>query len=57
MSAREQVEALRAQVAAIHYEVDGSPHSEGSCIEDGQDYPCATLRALDTYGDDPEAQR
>ena len=49
---RGQLEVLRARISAIHYEVDGSPYSEGSCIEDGQDYPCATLRALD-----PEVQR
>jgi len=37
---------LREAIRAIHYEVDGSPHSEGSCIACCQDYPCATLRAL-----------
>lgn len=40
--------ALRARITAIHREVDGSQHDNGSCVEDGQDYPCATLRALDT---------
>jgi hypothetical protein len=41
-----ELDAIRGRINAIHYEVDGSPHSEGSCIEDGQDWPCATVRAL-----------
>lgn len=35
-------EALRRE----HREVDGSPDSEGSCIADGCDWPCPTMRAL-----------
>lgn len=46
---------LRARIGAIHREVDGSPHAEGSCIEDGQDYPCATLRAL--HAGQPDAEQ
>lgn len=45
-----ELDALREAIRAIHYEVDGSPDGDGSCIEDGQDYPCATLRALNTEG-------
>lgn len=42
-----ELEALRARITTIHYEVDGSLQSDGSCIEDGQDWPCNTVRALD----------
>lgn len=37
---------LAARLRELHHEVDGSPTSEGSCVEDGQDWPCATMRAL-----------
>lgn len=39
-------DALAARLRTLHYEVDGSPDRGGSCIEDGQNWPCATIRAL-----------
>jgi hypothetical protein len=50
-AAHDQLHAVRRRVRAIHREVDGSPDREGSCLEDGQDYPCATLRALYAEGE------
>lgn len=50
-SKRDQYAAAAAQIRLLHREVDGTPHSEGSCLEDGQDWPCATRRALDQVAD------
>ncbi|SEO82827.1 hypothetical protein [Actinacidiphila rubida] len=35
-------DALRKE----HYEVDAMPGSDGSCIADGNDWPCPTMRAF-----------
>lgn len=45
-----QLAALAKRLREIHYEVDGSPHAEGSCVADGYDYPCPTLRAIEGGG-------
>jgi hypothetical protein len=48
-----EMAALRDRVTAIHYEVDGSLDSDGSCVEDGSDWPCPTIRALDPEAPHP----
>lgn len=47
-----ELEAAASAVRGQHYEVDGSPNGDGSCIQCGSDYPCATVRALSTEAPD-----
>ena len=37
---------LADKLAEFHYEVDGAPDREGSCLADGDDWPCKTMRAV-----------
>lgn len=41
-----ELAALRRRIRVLHYSVDSSPTSDGSCIADGADWPCDTVRAL-----------
>jgi hypothetical protein len=38
--------ALSTRLRELHYEVDGAPDREGSCLADGADWPCPTMTAL-----------
>jgi hypothetical protein len=46
-SASGPLTTLASRLRELHYEVDGSPDREGSCLADGCDWPCPTIRALD----------